>query len=106
MMAGKPTKEDFIVFKETCVYVEEYMRKKQKLLFKIGLCHEIASVANLPKQLCYDTMDSFLKDEEFSIGLGPNGEYNTDRRVFMEFLAFVLSEEDMLELYESAQLGD
>lgn len=91
-------------FKLSCQAVEQYMRGSSTLIGGAGLCYEISSMCE-DNGTSYDVMESILTDEEFD-GLGPHGVYNKERQHFLEFLAFVLSEEDMLELVESAEKED
>ena len=67
-----------------------------------GICYMLSCITeNIVKDTTedsYDIMSKLLTKYEYHNGLGADGDFNTNREVFLEFLAYTLSEKDIQEI--------
>ena len=93
------TQMDIKAFKKA---VQILQRKVEKGFFKnnkwtYGICHMLYE-ETLDFSSAHDVMEKLLTESEYTQGLGPDSVLNEDRKVFLEFLEYTLTEEDIFEI--------
>lgn len=92
----KFTAQEVVEFKQA---TRELQRKVESgnIEWQCGIC---LMLRNITKEVTtsYDVMRELLGRTLYNKGIGPDHELNEDRRVFLEFLAYTITEEDILEI--------
>ena len=89
--------EDVKRFKYAVMTLQSRVEKSEVKDWRLGICNMLFRIEG---SICntYWIMKKILGDTVYEQGLGPDGVFNTEREVFLEFLAYTLTEEDILEI--------
>lgn len=88
-------------FKQSCIELYNELGDSTVLEEGSGLCYELNSRSYYDT---YQIMASLLTELEYNQGLAKKGKYDKNRKCFLEFLAFVISEEDIEDCLNSYYL--
>ena len=82
--------------------VKSIQKKVEKEYFRnggwsLGICYMLFEETE-DFSSAHDVMENLLTEDEYNNGLGPKDVLNEDRKVFLEFLEYTLTEEDIFEI--------